>query len=246
MPSHPSGREVNHVSWSSCIGPQLTHAVGTAWAMKLRRSSSVAVGFCGDGATSQGDFHEAMNFAAVFKVPAVLVCQNNHWSISVPTSRQTVTRTIAMKARAYGIPGVRVDGNDVLAVYHVMKEAIGRARRGEGPTFVEAFTYRMGAHSTSDDPTRYRDPAEVEAWAKKDPLDRLRKHLAHRGLVSDDGDKALEKELIAEVAAAVQRVEALPPPPRSSVLEDVYAEMPWHLKEQMAELMNGPEAPAHG
>ncbi len=246
MPSHPSGREVNHVSWSSCIGPQLTHAVGTAWSMKIKKQKAVSIGFCGDGATSQGDFHNAMNFAAVFKAPCVLVCQNNQWSISVPTARQTITKTIALKARAYGMPGIRVDGNDILAVYKVMGEAMKRAREGDGPSFIEAFTYRMGAHSTSDDPTRYRSNDEVEAWAKKDPLDRLRRHMVHKKLLTDAQDKALEEELTAEVAAAVTAVEALPPPPRESLLEDVYAEMPWHLKEQLLELQNAPPAPGHG
>src|SRR5262249_8666547 len=145
----------------------------------------VAIGFCGDGATSQADFHNAMNFAGVFKTPSVIVCQNNHWSISVPTERQTASKTIAVKGRAYGVPAVRVDGNDLLAVYKVMSDALARARRGGGPTFIEALTYRIGAHSTSDDPTRYRAEAEVEAWKRKDPLDRLRKHLAQLGMVDD-------------------------------------------------------------
>ena len=246
MPSHPSGRAVNQVSWSSCIGPQVPQAVGAAWAMRSTKSGAVAIGFLGDGATSQADFHVAMNFAGVWGVPCVLVCQNNHWSISVPTERQTASRTIAVKARAYGLPGVRVDGNDLLAVYRVMRAAIDRARAGEGPTFVEAVTYRMGAHSTSDDPSRYRSQAEVEEWAKKDPLDRLRRHLVHLGLVTDAGDAALEKELVAEIAAAVDEVEKMPPPARASLLEDVYAEMPWNLREQLAELQKLPPAPSHG
>lgn len=245
MPSHPSGRSVNHVSWSSCIGPQLPQAVGTAWAMKLQKTGAVTVGFCGDGATSQGDFHNAMNFAAVYRVPCVLVCQNNHWSISVPTSRQTASATLALKARAYGMPGVRVDGNDFLALYKVLGDAVERARSGGGPTFVEAFTYRMGAHSTSDDPSRYRSDEEVEAWAKKDPVDRLRRHLVHEGLLDDAADAALETELTAEVARAVTAVEALPPPPRSSLLDDVYAEKPWHLQEQLAELEAAPAPAGH-
>jgi pyruvate dehydrogenase E1 component alpha subunit len=246
MPSHPSGRAVNQVSWSSCIGPQIPQAVGAAWAMRSTKSGAVSVGFMGDGATSQADFHVAMNFAGVWRVPCVLVCQNNHWSISVPTEKQTASRTIAVKARAYGMPGVRVDGNDLLAVYAVMRAAIDRARAGEGPTFVEAVTYRMGAHSTSDDPSRYRSQAEVDEWAKKDPLDRLRRHLVHLGHVSDASDAALEKELVADIAAVVDEVEKLPPPSRASLLEDVYAEMPWNLREQLAELQKLPPAPTHG
>ncbi len=246
MPSHQSGKQVHQVSWSSCIGPQLPHAVGAAWAMKIRRAPSIAVGFAGDGATSQGDFHAAMNFAAVFKTPAVLVCQNNGWSISVPTSRQTASETIAQKAIAYGMPGVRVDGNDVIAVYTVLAEACARARRGDGPTFIEAVTYRMGAHSTSDDPTRYRSQDEVDAWAKKDPVDRLRKALMHERWLTEEDDAALESELTREVADAVNRVEALPAVPRETLFDDVYAELPWHLEEQREELMALHARPALG
>ncbi len=245
MPSHHSGRSVNQVSWSSNIGPQIAQAVGTAWAMKMKKDPSVAIGFSGDGATSQPDFHNAMNFAGVFKTPCVIVCQNNHWSISVPTARQTASRTIAIKGRAYGVPSVRVDGNDVLAVWGVLRDAVDRARKGEGPTFVEALTYRIGAHSTSDDPTRYRSEAEVEAWRKKDPLDRLRKYVVKQGWVDDASDKALEEELTQEIAAAVNEVEALPPPARGSLFEDVYAEMPWNLREQREELEKLPPAPTH-
>lgn len=248
MPSHHSGRSVNQVSWSSCIGPQVPQAVGTAWAMKLRNEANKAVsmGFLGDGATSQPDFHNAMTFAGLYRVPAVIVCQNNHWSISVPTHKQTAAKTIAIKGRAYGVPSVRVDGNDLLAMVNVLGEAVARARRGEGPTFVEALTYRIGAHSTSDDPTRYRDEAEVEAWRKKDPLDRLRKHLVVLGLVDDASDAALEAELTAQINAAVKEVEELPPPDRETLFDDVYADLPWHLREQKAELVASPKAPAHG
>jgi pyruvate dehydrogenase E1 component alpha subunit/2-oxoisovalerate dehydrogenase E1 component alpha subunit len=222
--------------------------------MRARKSGGVAIAFCGDGATSQADFHAAMNFAGVWKAPCVIVCQNNHWSISVPTEKQTASRTIAVKARAYGMPGVRVDGNDVLAVHRVMKDAVDRARSasradapgaGGGPTFVEAVTYRMGAHSTNDDPTRYRSQAEVDAWAKKDPVDRLRRHLVHLGLLSDESDAALEKELAAEVKGVVDEVEQLPLPARETLLDDVYAEMPWNLREQLEQLRKSAPAPTH-
>jgi pyruvate dehydrogenase E1 component alpha subunit/2-oxoisovalerate dehydrogenase E1 component alpha subunit len=186
-----------------------------------------------------------MNFAGVFKAPAVIVCQNNQWSISVPVARQTASQTLAIKGRAYGVPSVRVDGNDLLAVYEVVQDAVDRARGGEGPTFIEALTYRIGAHSTSDDPTRYRSEAEVETWRKRDPLDRLRKHLATRGLVDDARDKALDAEIAAEVGAAVDEVESLPAPARATLFEDVYAEMPWHLREQKEELEKLPPAPPH-
>jgi pyruvate dehydrogenase E1 component alpha subunit len=246
MPSHPSGRAVHQVSWSSCIGSQIPHAVGAAWAMRACKTGAVAVGFMGDGATSQGDFHAAMNFAGVWRVPCVLVCQNNHWSISVPTSRQTASRTFAVKARAYGLPGVRVDGNDFLATAGVLRAALDRARAGGGPTFIEAVTYRMGAHSTSDDPARYRSQAEVDAWARKDPLDRLRRHLVWLGAVTDDSDAALDRELSAELSAAIDEVEALPPPPIESLFDDVYAQMPWHLREELEELKKSRVTPTHG
>ena len=251
MPSHHSGREVHQVSWSSNIGPQIPQAVGAAMAMKRDASADpntrpVAIGFMGDGATSQPDFHAAMTFAARDKAPCVLVCQNNHWSISVPTSRQTASETIAVKARAYGIPGVRVDGNDLLAVYKVLSDALLRARKGEGPSFIEALTYRIGAHSTSDDPTRYRSNEEVEAWKKKDPLDRLRKHLAVRKLVTDASDQELEAALTKEIGDAVREVEAMPPNDRATLFDDVYAEMPANLQAQKGELMSTKPAPTHG
>jgi pyruvate dehydrogenase E1 component alpha subunit len=246
MPSHQAGKSVNQVSWSSCIGPQVPQAVGAAWAMKLRKEENVSFGFCGDGATSQPDFHTAMHFAATFGAPAVIVCQNNHWSISVPTARQTASKTLAVKGRAYGMRSVRVDGNDLLAVYKVLVDAADRARRGEGPTFVEALTYRIGAHSTSDDPTRYRSDAEVESWKKKDPVDRLAKHLRLLGVVDDAHEKQLETELAKEIGDAVNEVEAMGAPPRESLFDDVYAEMPAHLRAQRDELSALPPAPTHG
>lgn len=245
MPSHHSGRAVHQVSWSSNIGPQIPQAVGAAWAMKLRKDPGVTLGFMGDGATSQPDFHAAMNFAAVFKVPCVLVCQNNHWSISVPTAKQTASKTIAIKGRAYGMPSRRVDGNDVLAVYSAMREACENARAGGGPTFIEFLTYRIGAHSTSDDPTRYRSDDEVASWMKKDPLDRLRAYLWARGLFDDAKDAALEEELTSEINDAVRAVEAMPAMDRASLFDDVYDELPWHLRAQRDELLAHGPAPTH-
>jgi pyruvate dehydrogenase E1 component alpha subunit/2-oxoisovalerate dehydrogenase E1 component alpha subunit len=236
MPSHMSARQVHQVSWSSCIGPQLPQAVGVAWAAKKQGDRLVCVGFLGDGATSQPDYHNAMNFAAVFRVPCVLICQNNHWSISVPTHRQTASRTLAVKAAAYGMPGVRVDGNDVLAVYRAVSDAVHTARSGRGPTFIECVTYRMGAHSTSDDPSRYRSHEEVQEWSKKDPIDRFRKHLVYLGLLDDALDQKLEQEADDEITQAIAEVERYGPPPRESLFDDVYARVPWHLDEQRREL----------
>lgn len=246
QPSHMASRAVNQVSWSSCIGTQLPQAVGAAWAAKLRGASTVVIGFLGDGATSEPDFHIAMNFAGVYKVPCVIICQNNHWAISVPTARQTASPTIAIKGRAYGVPSIRVDGNDVLAVYKAVSEAVARARGGGGPTFIEALTYRIGAHSSSDDPTRYRSQEEVDLWMKRDPLLRLRRYLTASGALDDDADAELERALNAEIAAAITEVEALGPPPRESIFDDVYAELPWHLREQREELQRCAPAPSHG
>jgi pyruvate dehydrogenase E1 component alpha subunit/2-oxoisovalerate dehydrogenase E1 component alpha subunit len=246
MPSHMSGRQVNQVSWSSCLGPQLPQAVGAAWAAKLKGDRAVTLGFVGDGATSEPDFHAAMTFAGVYRVPCVIICQNNHWAISVPSSRQTASTTFAVKGRAYGVPSIRVDGNDVLALYHVISDAVARARAGRGPTYIEALTYRIGAHSTSDDPTRYRAQEEVELWMERDPQARLRRHLVHRGLLDDATDAALEEELNAEIAAAVTAIEALPPPARETLFDDVYKELPWNLADQREELRRVPLAPTHG
>src|SRR5262249_29677063 len=163
------------------------------------------------------------------------VCQNNHWSISVPTARQTASATLAIKGKGYGVPSVRVDGNDILAVRHVLHQAVERARAGEGPTFVEGVTYRIGAHSSSDGPPRYRTDEEVEAWRRKDPIERFHKFLLARGTVTDDDRKRIEDGVDAEIVAAIKEVEPLPPPARESLFEDVYAEVPWHLREQRDE-----------
>lgn len=238
MPSHQASRTVNQVSWSSCIGTQLPQAVGAAWAAKLKRQDTVVMAFLGDGATSSADFHVAMNFAGVSKAPVVFVCQNNHWSISVPTSRQTASETLAIKAKAYGFPGVKVDGNDVEAVFAAASEAVERARTSGGPTFVEAETYRMGAHSSSDDPTRYRDPSEVEEWKARDPVDRLRRRLIAANLWNERRDQELRAKLLDEVNAAIDEAEKLPPPPPETLFEDLYADEPWHILEQRRELMD--------
>lgn len=246
QPSHMAARQVNQVSWSSCIGTQLPQAVGAAWAAKLQKHDNVVVGFIGDGGTSEPDFHNAMSFAGVFQVPCVMICQNNQFAISVRPWHQTASKTYAIKGRGYGIPSLRVDGNDVLAVYHAVSTAVRKARSGGGPTFIEAVTYRVGAHSTSDDPSRYRTDEEVEAWLKRDPVLMLRRHLVHGGKLDDASEKALEDELNALIIAAVTEAEAHPPPARETLFDDVYAELPWNLREQRAELMALPPAPKHG
>lgn len=182
------------------LATQLLHAVGFAYAAKQRGEDTVVIALCGDGATSEGDFHEAMNFAAVFHVPVVFFVQNNEFAISVPLSRQTAAPSLAHKAIGYGMPGQRVDGNDVAAVLSVLGEAVDRARSGGGPTLVEAHTYRMQAHTNADDDTRYREREEVRAWVARDPLTRLRTHLTGVG--------ALTAELEAEYAAGAERIAA--------------------------------------
>lgn len=245
QPSHMAGRAVNQVSWSSCIGPQLPQAVGAAWASKLKGDKTVVLGFLGDGATSQPDFHNALNFAAVYRVPCVTICQNNHWAISVPASKQTASSTFAVKGRAYGVPSYRVDGNDLLAVYDTIKRCVEAARAGEGPSFIECVTYRIGAHSSSDDPTRYRSQEEVDEWIAKDPKKRLQLHLTKRGLWNDSREEELEKELNVEIGEAITVVEKYEAPARESIFDDVYEQLPWHLAEQRKELLNHPPAPTH-
>ncbi|MHB8877617.1 MAG: thiamine pyrophosphate-dependent dehydrogenase E1 component subunit alpha [Myxococcaceae bacterium] len=239
MPSHQAARAVHQVSWGSCIGTQLPQAVGAAWAAKLKKHDTVVMAYLGDGATSSADFHSALNFAGVFKAPVVFVCQNNHWSISLPTSKQTASESIAVKAGAYGFPGVKVDGNDAEEVWDVTRDAVERARGGGGPTLIEAETYRIGAHSSSDDPSRYRDPGEVEAWQARDPLALLKARLLEEGLLDEPGDAELRARLLAEVNAAIAEAEALPPVPPESLFEDVYCALPWHLAEQRREWLGG-------
>ncbi len=184
-----------------------------------------------------------MNFAGVFKAPVVFICQNNHWAISVPTSKQTASESIAVKAGAYGFPGVKVDGNDAVAVYRAVKEAVDRARSGGGPTLVECETYRIGAHSSSDDPTRYRDEREVEQWKKRDPLELMRSRLHGWGLWSAREEDELRAKVLEEVNAAIAEAEKKPDPPRESLFEDIYANAPWSLREQRDELLASPPAP---
>jgi len=218
------------------VGSQPLHAVGIAWAAKLRREPSVAVTYFGDGASSQGDVHEAMNFASVYQVPCIFFCQNNQYAISVPRSRQSAAATLAQRGVAYAMPGIQVDGNDIFAVYAVTKEAVDRARAGGGPCFIEAVTYRIGAHTTADDPTRYRDTSEVEEWRKRDPISRFRRYLEARKLWNEDREEKLRNEVSAEIEAAVELAEKLPPPKADDVFRYMFAEMNPQLREQEAML----------
>ncbi|MEM4281821.1 MAG: thiamine pyrophosphate-dependent dehydrogenase E1 component subunit alpha [Candidatus Caldarchaeum sp.] len=211
-------------------------AVGMAMAASFRHEKDVFMVYIGEGATSKADFHEAINWAGVFKTPVVFFCQNNQWAISTPFNKQTAAPNIAVKAKAYGIPGVRVDGNDVMAVYTACRDAVERARSSKGPTLIEAVTYRMGPHTTADDPSRYRSETEVEKWRELDPLKRLRKHVIKNRLWSDEAEKTLVEEFRAELRKATEEALQTPPPTPSVMFEDVYATPPWHLEEEMDEL----------
>ena len=210
------------------VATQLPHAVGLAYAAQYRGDDVVVMAYFGDGATSEGDFHEALNFAGVWHVPVVFVCQNNQWAISVPLKKQTHSRTIAQKALAYGCPGIQVDGNDVLAVYAAAREAVERARAGDGPTLIECVTYRLGVHTTADDPTKYRSEAEVAMWEQKDPLTRFRAYLEKRNLLED----GLEQRVDDEIAEAIRGFEATPPADPLTMFDHVYGELPQDLEAQ--------------
>jgi len=222
------------------IAEQIPQAVGVAWGMKLRGASTAVLALFGDGATSEGAFHEGANFAGAFKAPIVLVCQNNGWAISVPRSRQTASATFAQKAVAYGVPGVLVDGNDVLAVYRATVAALERARRGEGPTLVEALTYRVGPHSTSDDPTRYRSDEELTPWQEgRDPVARMRAYLEGAGLWDERRQEALDEETRGRVAAAVRSALEEPVPPPETMFDNVYAAPTPVLEKQKRAFLDG-------
>ncbi len=213
-------------------------AVGMAMASKARGERSVSFVYMGDGATSKGDFHEAINFAGVFKPPVIFFCQNNQWAISVPVKMQTRAETLAVKATAYGVKGARVDGNDVLAVYTVVHRLLEECRAGGGPAFIEAVTYRIGPHTTADDPKRYRSEEELMQWRRLDPIDRMRRYLRGRGLWDDDRERVLVEEFMEELRRATEEAESTPPAPPKVILEDVYASEPWHIVEEMEELIS--------
>jgi len=237
MPCHEAWRPANFASISSPIATQIPQAVGAAWAARIQRHDMVSLAWFGEGATSANDFHSGMNFAGVRKVPCVLVCRNNGWAISVPREFQTGSETIAQKAIAYGMEGVRVDGNDLLAVHAVTRRARERAARGEGPTLVECVTYRVEGHSTSDDPRAYRPVELVEPWRRKDPILRLHNHLVWRGLLDEGEDAKIREEAKERIVAAVREAESNPPKPQLETLfQGVYAEPLRQQREQLEEL----------
>lgn len=236
MPVHYAFGDLRIVSISSPIGTHIIQATGCAMAQRIRGDSGITTVFFGDGGTSSNDFHSGMNFAGVSKAPVVFVCTNNQWAISVPLEKQTASETIAVKAEAYGMPGVRVDGNDVLATYRAFSKAADRARAGDGPTLIELMTYRRGPHSSSDDPTRYRGN-QADEWLERDPILRFRKYLERADLWSESQESELQERMKAEINAAVKAAESAPPPPLETMFSDVYAKVPKHLREQYDELV---------
>jgi pyruvate dehydrogenase E1 component alpha subunit/2-oxoisovalerate dehydrogenase E1 component alpha subunit len=228
---------------SSCVSTQIPHAVGIAMGIQIRGDKAVAFGYMGDGGTSEGDFHVALNFAGVRKAPCVLICQNNQWAISTPGTLQTASETIALKGLGYGVEALRVDGNDVLAVHHAVTYAADKARRGDGPTFLELLTYRVSAHSSSDDPSRYRDESVTEEWkGRRDPIRRFEAYLLSRGWIAAGDREALAAKLEIDVRDAIARQEKVGAPALDTLIDDVYEQPSWNLREQLAEIEALPRA----
>jgi pyruvate dehydrogenase E1 component alpha subunit len=231
---------VNDLPYCVPIATQLLHAAGLGMAMNIRKDKKVVVTYFGDGASSEGDCHEALNFASVFAAPVVFVCLNNQYALSIPLSRQMKSETIAQKAISYGMPGIRVDGNDVLAMYVAAKEAVDRARKGGGPTLIEAVTYRLTAHTTADDPRRYRSSEEEAVWAKRDPLIRLRKYLQEKKILNEKDFSDMDAAVTEEINAAIKKFEEIIATPELNdplrMFDHLYFSMPEFLAEQKAEL----------
>src|SRR5213080_2810293 len=237
---HPSGWW-NPADWnvaSICvpIGTHVPHAAGLAWGKKLRGERTCAIAFFGDGATSEGAFHEGANFAAVMRAPLVLFCNNNQWAISTPLSAQTAAESLADKAVGYGMPGIGVDGCDVLAVFEATRDAVARARAGEGPTFIEAVTYRTAPHATADDPSAYIDAARVEEEKRRECLGRYESYLRRAGLLSDEAAQAARAEAAELMRAGIAQAEAEPPPDPALLFSHAYAEPPASFERDLAEL----------
>ena len=237
MPCHYTWRDGRFVSISSVVGPRITQAAGAAWAAKIRGDDVAVLAYFGDGATSTADFHTGLNFAGVFEAPCVFLCNNNQYAISVPFSRQTAAATVAQKAGAYGFEGIRVDGMDALAVYRSVRDACLKAHEGGGPTLIEALTYRLGPHSSSDDPSRYRPEAEFEAWKARDPLDKMRRYLEYKGIWSDAYEARLSEELETAISTAIREAEQEPAPAVETLFDDVYETVPPHLAEQREDIL---------
>lgn len=238
MPNHFGSRELNVVTVSSPIGTQIPHAAGAAYAMKMQGEKTVVICYFGEGATSEGDFHAGLNFAAVMKVPTIYFCRNNGYAISTPCSKQFCSDGIAPKGEGYGILAIRVDGNDYFAVHEVVTKARAHCLEGKGPVLIEAMTYRRGAHSTSDDPSLYRTEEEVKQWEKKCPVLRLGKYLRAKSIWNEQQEKELIAKTTNEITEAINTAKSSPRPPLRTLFEHVYFEMPQKLKEQFEEVKN--------
>lgn len=227
---------VNNFTIAVPVASQIPHGVGASMAAKNKDDGVAVMVYLGDGATSEGDFHEGMNFAGVFDTPTVFVCHNNQYAISTPVTKQSASETLAQKACAYGFPGIKVDGMDVLATYAASREAVERARSGEGPTLIEALNYRYGDHTTSDDASRYRNEEELDRWLDRDPIDRFRKYLESRGVLDEEEADELEEEVGEEVDEAASRAEEVGDPGPGHVFDNMYAETTDELDGQLEEL----------
>lgn len=238
MPCHWSFADKYFASYSSVIGTQIVHATGAAMAAQISgRPDQLAVTFFGDGSTSANDFHSALNLAGVRKAPALFICVNNQWAISLPVEKQTAAETIAIKASAYGMPGIRVDGNDVLAVYQATLAMAERARNGEGPALLELLTYRVHPHSSSDDPSRYRSNEGTETWKSFDPIQRLEAYLKYHHQLTDEALQAIWQAVEKEVYDATDEAYKVAPPAWETLFDDVYSELPAALEAQKQELL---------
>ncbi len=235
---------VNVLPVQISLATQLPHAVGLAWGLRHQGSDAAVIAYFGDGAASEGDTHEAMNLAGVRRAPVIFLLKNNGWAISTPVSLQTAAQSFATRAAGYGFRGELVDGNDLLAVHDATTRAVARARAGEGPTLIEARTYRLGAHNTADDPTRYVDPAELERRRAFDPIDRVRRYLRGRGLTDDASEATLAAELGQEIDAAVLEAEAGPRPGPEALFDHVYAKPPQRVLDQRAAATGDPSRAA--
>ena len=231
---------VNVLPVQISLAAQLPHAVGLAWGLRHQGSDAVVIAYFGDGASSEGDTHEAMNLAGLRRAPVVFLLKNNGWAISTPVAKQTAAQSFAARGAGYGFPGELVDGNDLFAVHDATSRAVARARAGDGPTLIEARTYRMGAHNTADDPTRYVDPAELERRRAADPIDRLRRYLISRGLIDDAAEAKRAAEIEQEIEAAVSEAEAGPAPGPAALFDHVYAKPPQRVVDQRAEATEEP------
>ncbi len=238
MPVHHSANWLNLVSISSPVGTQIPQAVGTAQAAKIMGKDDAVMVYFGEGTSSTGAFHVGLNFAGVLKSPVIFICRNNGWAISIPQEKQTASETFAQKAIAYGMPGIRVDGNDLLAMIQVSQEAVARARAGGGATLIEALTYRVEGHSSSDDPSVYRDADEPAMWEKKDPLKRFRHYLQTLGYWTQAHEDEITKQYNDEITRSLANCEIIGEPELTSIFDDVYEKTPWNLQEQKSYLLS--------